>query len=250
MQLWSTKFWFGCLLPFAFCLSFSRAKARSIQSSSSLSSSLVSVSAHQWRGRLTAAHFKSQKHRLLVLVSFLVQSKSETVQQQLSVLTGLSPVASVKTEKLQQYHVLIFTLWGCVVFLMQNKNESVQQQLSILTGLSPGASVKRGKLQQRNAILRRTGFLEGPPKVSGVGGEIVLLFLLLLPLSFLFFSVPKSRVDDQDAKHTSTVIWHPCLTLQQAGPVDCSMCWQRVQAQQQCARSGCWNGVLGSLLQL
>lgn len=55
------------------------------------------------------------------------------------------------------------------LFHQSSKDTSVQQHVSILTGLSPGASVKREKLQQRNAILRRTGFLEGPPRVSGVG---------------------------------------------------------------------------------
>ena len=59
-----------------------------------------------------------------------------------------------------------------ITVIIQNKDASVQQQLAIMTGLSPGASVKREKLQQRNAILRRTGFLEGPPRVSGVGGML------------------------------------------------------------------------------
>lgn len=48
-------------------------------------------------------------------------------------------------------------------------NESLQQHFSIMTGVSPGASVKREKLQQRNAILRRTGFIEGPACLRGVG---------------------------------------------------------------------------------
>ncbi|DBA98734.1 TPA: hypothetical protein ACH3X1_014507 [Trebouxia sp. C0004] len=47
-------------------------------------------------------------------------------------------------------------------------NESLQQHFSIMTGVSPGASVKREKLQQRNAILRRTGFIEGPACLGGV----------------------------------------------------------------------------------
>ena len=51
----------------------------------------------------------------------------------------------------------------------------MQQQLSIFTGESLGASVKREKLQQRNAILRRTGFLEGPPRVKGMAGKLLLL---------------------------------------------------------------------------
>lgn len=51
-----------------------------------------------------------------------------------------------------------------------NNNASVQQRSSILTGISPGASVKREKLQQRNAILRRTGFIEGPVCTRGMGG--------------------------------------------------------------------------------
>lgn len=37
-------------------------------------------------------------------------------------------------------------------------------------GVSVGASVKSRKLQQRNAILRSTGFIEGPACVKGVGG--------------------------------------------------------------------------------
>lgn len=48
-------------------------------------------------------------------------------------------------------------------------NESLQQHFSMMTGVSPGASVKREKLQQRNAILRRTGFIEGPACLRGVG---------------------------------------------------------------------------------
>lgn len=40
----------------------------------------------------------------------------------------------------------------------------------MMAGVSTGASVKSKKLQQRNAILRSTGFIEGPACVKGVGG--------------------------------------------------------------------------------
>ena len=54
---------------------------------------------------------------------------------------------------------------------LQSEDPVMQQQQSIFTGESLGASVKREKLQQRNAILRRTGFLEGPPRVKGMAGD-------------------------------------------------------------------------------
>ncbi len=66
------------------------------------------------------------------------------------------------------------------MWAMQKRNQSLQQQFSIMTGVSPGASVKREKLQQRNAILRRTGFIEGPACLRGVGGNAFQFFPVLL----------------------------------------------------------------------
>lgn len=54
---------------------------------------------------------------------------------------------------------------------MQSNDPVMQQQHSIFTGESLGSAVRRQKLQQRNAILRRTGFLEGPARVKGVAGN-------------------------------------------------------------------------------
>ncbi len=68
---------------------------------------------------------------------------------------------------------------------VQRHNESLQQQFSIMTGISPGASVKREKLQQRNAILRRTGFIEGPACLRGVGGNAFHFSVLLYHLGAL-----------------------------------------------------------------
>ncbi len=73
----------------------------------------------------------------------------------------------------------------CVV---QRNNESLQQHFSIMTGVSPGASVKREKLQQRNAILRRTGFIEGPACLRGVGGNAFHFLVLLYHLGALILT--------------------------------------------------------------
>eukprot|EP00891_Asterochloris_glomerata_P006947 jgi/Astpho2/6947/fgenesh1_pg.00107_%23_23_t len=53
----------------------------------------------------------------------------------------------------------------------QEDDEDARHKFSV-TGVSPAASLKREKLQQRNAILRRTGFIEGVPRVKGLGGAI------------------------------------------------------------------------------
>ena len=47
--------------------------------------------------------------------------------------------------------------------------EASSGQGMLLAGVSPSASLKRDKLLQRNAILRRTGFIEegGPPLLPG-----------------------------------------------------------------------------------
>ncbi|KAL3136092.1 hypothetical protein ABBQ32_007114 [Trebouxia sp. C0010 RCD-2024] len=50
----------------------------------------------------------------------------------------------------------------------QKQGDSLQQ-FTMIAGGSTGASVKSRKLQQRNAILRRTGFIEGPASAEGVG---------------------------------------------------------------------------------
>ena len=68
---------------------------------------------------------------------------------------------------------------------VQRNNESLQQHFSMMTGVSPGASVKREKLQQRNAILRRTGFIEGPACLRGVGGNAFHFSILLYHLGVL-----------------------------------------------------------------
>lgn len=52
---------------------------------------------------------------------------------------------------------------------IQKKGNSLQQ-FCMIAGVSTGASVRSRKLQQRDAILRRTGFIEAPACIKGVGG--------------------------------------------------------------------------------
>ena len=65
-------------------------------------------------------------------------------------------------------------------FPVQKKDDTLQQQFSMMAGISVGATVKSKKLQQRNAILRSTGFIEGPASVNGVGGNALATSQLLL----------------------------------------------------------------------
>lgn len=61
---------------------------------------------------------------------------------------------------------------------MQKQGDSLQQ-FTMIAGGSTGASVKSRKLQQRNAILRRTGFIEGPASAEGVGGTFDSLYFTI-----------------------------------------------------------------------
>ena len=59
---------------------------------------------------------------------------------------------------------------------VQKQGDSLQQ-FTMMAGKSTGSSVKSRKLQQRNAILRRTGFIEGPACIKGVGGTFASSYL-------------------------------------------------------------------------
>ena len=70
-------------------------------------------------------------------------------------------------------HLFGYTRWAAsnaaYILCVQKKGDSLQQ-FCMVAGVSTGASVRSRKLQQRDAILRRTGFIEGPAYKKGVGG--------------------------------------------------------------------------------